>query len=276
MDTDGIDQSKALINYTNVDCNPAWSPDGTRVAYASYKEGQYDIWVMKFGINATALSVQLQQASQKPRLQKPIDNANIQTIRPAFEWIGVQGVTDYRVELGRTPAWAVPTRKIPKVITLTEAATSEPYITEGIGEFDEGLESGGWYWKVLAVSGTEEVSSGDPWVFCIAPDLTLTGITNFPNPFNPNRERTKIRYRLGAAADEVKIRIYDVCGMLVTELSGTTNAESANIWLKYNDIEWDGRNGKGDMVVNGIYPFEITARLGDRSVSGRGKAAVLK
>jgi flagellar hook assembly protein FlgD len=276
MDTDGIDQSKALTDYTNVDCNPAWSPDGTRVAYASYKDGQYDIWVMRFGINATALSVQLQQQSQKPRLKKPIDAANLQTIRPAFEWIGVQGVTDYRVELGRTPAWTVPTRKIPKVITLTEATTSEPYITEGINEFAEGLETGDWYWKVLAISGTQEVASDDTWPFSVAPDLTLTGITNFPNPFNPNREKTKIRYRLGSDADEVKIRIYDITGMLVTQLDGTTNGESVNIWEKYNDVDWNGRNGKGDMVVNGIYPFEIMARLGDRSVSGRGKIAVLK
>ena len=45
---------------------------------------------------------------------------------------------------------------------------------------------------------------------------------------------------------------------------------------KYNDKEWDGRNGRGDVVVHGIYPFEIVARLGSSSVSGRGKIAVLK
>jgi flagellar hook assembly protein FlgD len=49
-----------------------------------------------------------------------------------------------------------------------------------------------------------------------------------------------------------------------------------SIWDKYNDVEWDGRNGRGNMVVNGIYPFEVCARLGDKTVSGRGKIAVLK
>jgi len=30
------------------------------------------------------------------------------------------------------------------------------------------------------------------------------------------------------------------------------------------------------MVMNGIYPFEVIARSGDKVVSGRGKIAVLK
>ncbi|MFA6419114.1 MAG: FlgD immunoglobulin-like domain containing protein, partial [Candidatus Margulisiibacteriota bacterium] len=114
------------------------------------------------------------------------------------------------------------------------------------------------------------------WGFRIQPELTLAGVTNYPNPFNPNREETKLRYRLSADADEVRIRIYDITGSLVTELDGTTNGEGMSVWQKYNDVSWDGRNGRGDMVVNGIYPFEITARMGDKTVSGRGKIAVLK
>ncbi|MBI5699780.1 hypothetical protein HZC35_05745 [Candidatus Saganbacteria bacterium] len=137
------------------------------------------------------------------------------------------------------------------------------------------MATGQWYWRVLAVSGTEEAES-DHWSFTIDPALSISGITNYPNPFNPNRERTAIRYRLGRDADEVKIRIYDITGALVNELEGSTQGESVNIWGKYNDIYWDGCNGRGDKVLNGIYPFEVVARQGDRSVSGRGKIAVLK
>jgi len=281
MDTDGIDQSKSLTDYTNTDCNPTWSPDGTKVAYASYKDGQYDIWVMTFGINTTALSVRTQQSSQKPRLQKPTSDSKVETLRPAFEWIGVQGITDYRVELGKTLSWATPTRKFTKTISQTEAATAEPSVIYAIHEFDEGLDHGDWYWKVIAISGTQETASDDTWHFTIEPDLTLSGITNYPNPFNPNhsdpnQRKTKIRYRLSTDASEVKIRIYDITGSLVTELDGTTNGEGSSIWNKYNDVDWDGRNGRGDLVLNGIYPFEIVARLGDESVSGRGKIALLK
>jgi len=52
--------------------------------------------------------------------------------------------------------------------------------------------------------------------------------------------------------------------------------EQSDIWNKYNDIKWDGRNGRGDIVVNGIYPFEVIARTGNRNVSSRGKIAVLR
>ena len=77
-------------------------------------------------------------------------------------------------------------------------------------------------------------------------------------------------------ADDVKIRIYDITGALVFQLDGNTFGEGTNIWAKYNDVDWDGRNGRGDLVLNGIYPFEVVATLNGNSVSGRGKIAVLK
>ena len=149
------------------------------------------------------------------------------------------------------------------------------YYGHSIHEFDPGLDKDTYFWKVTALS-TSEAATSEVWSFKIAPDLTLTGVTNYPNPFNPNKEKTKLRYRLSTDASEVKIRIYDITGSLVTELDGTTGGEGSSVWNKYNDVEWDGKNGRGDVVVNGIYSFEIVARLGDRSVSGRGKIAVLK
>jgi Tol biopolymer transport system component len=281
MDTDGIDQSKSLTDYTNTNCNPAWSPDGTKVAYASYKDGQYDIWAMTFGINTTALGVRPQQGAITLEVIDPKDGKKVETIRPAFEWYGIRGHARYRAvitQIGETD------RNFDKTITSTEAYPDEtktkdprPRSVYQIHEFDEGLSRGSWNWKVQALSADGSVlaeSAGES--FEITPDLTISGITNYPNPFNPNRERTKLRYRLSTDASEVKIRIYDITGSLVTELDGTTNGEASSVWDKYNDVGWDGRNGRGDVVMNGIYPFEITARLGDRSVSGRGKIAVLK
>ena len=149
------------------------------------------------------------------------------------------------------------------------------YYNYSIHEFDPGLDRDIYYWKVTAVASNEAATS-EVRSFTVAPELTLTGITNYPNPFNPNKENTTIRYRLGADAEEVRIRIYDLTGALVIEFMGTANREGASIWNKYNNVEWNGRNGRGDVVANGIYPFEVFARSSDRSVSGRGKIAVLK
>ena len=134
-----------------------------------------------------------------------------------------------------------------------------------------------YYWTVLATTTGETVVSPEAETFRCEPELEISGITNWPNPFNPNKpEVTNIRYKLSKDADEVKIRIYDITGSLVTELDGKTQGEGTSMMTKYNDVDWNGKNGRGDVVVNGIYPFEVVARLGDKSVSGRGKIAVLK
>jgi len=251
-----------------------WRPDG--IYFNAQKPVQ--CW-SPFVPNMSSLSVVEKGANKAQALTNPIllepNNGSIitNTIRPTFKWQGVQGVTDYRIQLNQTfDTFVNPTRTLSKTVTQTE---SNQAIAYAIHEFDDGLAAGQWYWRVLAVSGTQEAES-DHWSFTIDPALSITGITNYPNPFNPNRERTAIRYRLGRDADEVKIRIYDITGALVNELEGSTQGESVNIWSKYNDIYWDGCNGRGDKVLNGIYPFEVVARVGDRSVSGRGKIAVLK
>jgi len=235
------------------------------------------------GASSVIVQVQVLSATlESPVLLSPEkDKQNVLSLRPTFQWKHYKGsTTEYKIDVAKNDAFTLSHQSFTK--SPNTGSQADPVKDPGlynfnysIHEFDPGLDRDTYYWKVTALS-TGEAATSETWSFKIAPDLTLTGITNFPNPFNPNREKTKIRYRLGSNADEVKIRIYDVVGSLVTELIGTTNGESVNIWEKYNDIEWDGRNGRGDMVLNGIYPFEITARLGDRSVSGRGKIAVLK
>jgi hypothetical protein len=207
------------------------------------------------------------------------DKQNVTSIRPAFEWKHRRvSTTDYKIDIAKNDTFSIAHQTFLKSAIAGSPDKTDAdlyYFNYAIHEFDPGLDKDTYYWKVTALSTTESATS-EVWSFRIQPDLTLTGVTNFPNPFNPNREKTKIRYRLSTDADEVKIRIYDITGSLVTELDGTTIGETSSVWDKYNDIEWDGRNGRGDLVMNGIYPFEITARLGDKTLSGRGKVAVLK
>ncbi|MFA4844227.1 MAG: FlgD immunoglobulin-like domain containing protein [Candidatus Margulisiibacteriota bacterium] len=232
---------------------------------------------------AGEINVALSAPLLPPTLIAPADKkANVQSIRPTFEWKHQRSnqltVTSYQLDVAKNDAFSIAKQSFNKSANSGSPDKTDStlyYYTYSIHEFDPGLEKDTYFWKVTALS-TSEAATSEVWSFTIQPDLTLTGITNYPNPFSPNRETTKIRYKLGADADEVKIRIYDITGSLVIEKDGTTNGEASSIWSKYNDIEWDGRNGRGDLVMNGIYPYEVVARLGDRSVSGRGKIAVLK
>ncbi|MFA6198713.1 MAG: FlgD immunoglobulin-like domain containing protein [Patescibacteria group bacterium] len=235
---------------------------------------------------AVKITPQTKVISQTTTLESPAllapakDRQDVQNIRPAFEWEHHKGdTTEYRVEVAKNDSFTIDHQTFSKAAgtgTQDKADSNLYYFNYAIHEFDPGLERNtDYFWKVTALSPTNAATS-ESWGFRIQPELTLAGVTNYPNPFNPNREETKLRYRLSADADEVRIRIYDITGSLVTELDGTTNGEGMSVWQKYNDVSWDGRNGRGDMVVNGIYPFEITARMGDKTVSGRGKIAVLK
>jgi len=207
------------------------------------------------------------------------DKQNVSSIRPTFAWQHHKGDTaEYKIDVAKNDTFTIANQSFAKSPNTGSPDSADPALfnyTYSIHEFDPGLDKDTYYWKVTALT-TNEAATSEVWSFTIQPDLTLTGITNYPNPFSPNREKTKIRYKLGADADEVKIRIYDITGSLVTELDGTTRGEMSSVWDKYNDVDWNGTNGRGDKVVNGIYPFEVVARLGDRSVSGRGKIAVLK
>jgi flagellar hook assembly protein FlgD len=263
----------------------------------------YEIYFQKIPVNfapvngsVTAASVKVAKQTEAiaqatatleaPVLIAPKDEndpgyKDLTSLRPTFTWQHHKGETqNYQLDIAKNDTFTDDHRSFTRSENTGSlvSKTDPTYFNYNyaIHEFDPGLDPDtDYFWKVTALSTTEAATS-ETWSFKIAPDLTLTGITNYPNPFNPNRERTKIRYRLGADADEVKIRIYDITGSLVTELRGDTFGEKSNIWQKYNDVEWNGTNGRGSKVVNGIYPYEVVARLGGRSVSGRGKIAVLK
>lgn len=288
-----------LTHYANVS-NPSIACDSNGNAYVAWEDsrnGHKEIYFQKIpkdfapveseGFTTMALPMKkgilgpvIMSGSTSPELISPVGGATVRTLRPIFKWYGLQGVKDYRIECSTTSdADALSGSPDYFITTISDISSSKPVCEYVIPENSFGLDESTpsypyWYWRVKTV--TTEASTSEVGSFNIELPLSLSSVTNWPNPFDPNKEKTKIRYRLGKQANNVIIRIYDITGTLVREMSGTNNAEGASIWNKYNDVEWDGRNGRGDLVLNGVYPFEITVTEGSKSLTGRGKIVVLK
>lgn len=95
-----------------------------------------------------------------------------------------------------------------------------------------------------------------------AAGLTATTLAesyaNFPNPFAAGREATTFVYYLRAPA-RVSIRIYTPHGEPVATLL-EAQARASGL---HQDDRWDGRNGRGQSVYNGVYVARLEVRYDD-------------
>jgi hypothetical protein len=290
----------------------SFSPDNNKLVFDASPDGKLDIYTINLdgsnltrltfngtdsgpnwspfpfsGVKGFSASINIQSTPESPSLISPIGDPRLETRRPSFEWKALKGVyKDFKATWAKNGSFSDPTQIGESPLRQENIhGTTKPedpthvYFGYSIPYIDPALElyPTRYQWKVTAlpVAVGSAVESNIENFSC-EPDLDISGITNYPNPFNPNKGSTNIRYKLSKDADDVKIRIYDITGALVVELYGDTQGEGSTIMTKYNDVDWDGHNGRGDMVMNGIYPFEIVARAGNKTVSGRGKIAVLK
>lgn len=77
------------------------------------------------------------------------------------------------------------------------------------------------------------------------------GITNYPNPFNPE---TKIIFNLKQDAYNAELEIYNILGQKVRTINvGHISAESNE------GIMWNGTSDNGDEVSSGVYLFKLNA-----------------
>lgn len=109
----------------------------------------------------------------------------------------------------------------------------------------------------------------------LSADDFKTSFKNYPNPFRAGSEATTFSYFLPENA-EVDMSIYTLTGELVKKFhldAGSSGGSGSTI----NTFQWDGRNGSGKVVQNGVYICIVTARLeSDRILSLKHKAAVMK
>ena len=96
---------------------------------------------------------------------------------------------------------------------------------------------------------------------------------NYPNPFgDPTRPRTNFVYFLDAPSSG-EIRIYTLTGKLVWKREFKASDPEGQPGLHGGDITWDGTNGDGIKVLNGVYLAVMTTSTGKKAVT---KVAVVK
>jgi hypothetical protein len=95
--------------------------------------------------------------------------------------------------------------------------------------------------------------------------LDLENVLNYPNPF---QDQTDFTFTLSGDA-LVTIKIYSVAGRLLRTLNATGSAG-------FNTVDWDGCDGQGDALSNGVYLYKIIAASGDKQKEKIGKLAKLR
>jgi len=222
----------------------------------------------------------------RPTLISPINSEIISTPKPRFIWSVPQQSSDlsfYKLQLQQQNS-PLDTQVVTADIDYTydlnagdvsiKTGPTNNEISYQLNDY-QSLAATNWLWRIGAdfvpTDGIEAYTYSDSAAFSIEPDLSLTNVLNFPNPFESS---TKIRYKLSKSVDEVIIYIFNLAGKLVRTLEGNTSGTS--VAKEYHDIIWDGRNDLGEPVNNGLYPYKITATLNGRKVSEKGKAVRMR
>jgi len=98
----------------------------------------------------------------------------------------------------------------------------------------------------------------------------LGRIFNYPNPVT--QEKTTIRVELPLNTDEIKIRIFDLGGELVKEVSKNDLIKNGIYW----DYVWDLKNGKNILVASGVYIINVEAKLNGMTYTKNQKMGVAR
>jgi hypothetical protein len=87
---------------------------------------------------------------------------------------------------------------------------------------------------------------------------------------NPVVEQSYFTFNLSNYATSGKVNIYTVTGRLVRSL------ETHVLRAGYNEVEWDGRDSRGNRLANGCYFYVLTVRDGNNKDTVKGKFLVMR
>ena len=109
--------------------------------------------------------------------------------------------------------------------------------------------------------------------FQVAGELGIKNIANFPNPFEPGAKRgkgTTFIYTLTTEVDKITLKIYTVTGRLIRAM------DELDGFADYNEYHWDGIDGDGEELPNGVYFYKLIVEKDKKVESKTGKLAILR
>ncbi|MDD5688528.1 MAG: hypothetical protein PHE88_11935 [Elusimicrobia bacterium] len=117
-----------------------------------------------------------------------------------------------------------------------------------------------YFWNVDAVDSFGVVTQSPVWSFKTL-DMSSNKTFNYPNPFNPNKEQTRIVFKVNSP-QIVKLRLYSEYGDLIYQKDIDAVAGT-------NEFYYDGKDDKGNTLFNGSYICRI------EKIEGASKCYIL-
>lgn len=204
--------------------------------------------------------------------QYELESNEMATLKILVENVGSLPAHEISICLKTNPALRIEQTDSLYLGSLSPGQVSDT-ISWTVSVFDNSYTRGTWTAEVYS-SDAKTYSASGAFVITQPPSpptggkLSNANIYNYPNPFNPDKESTILRYSLEKTA-RVTIKIYDAGGNLVITLLDAVLQRAG----EEQSILWDGKNSKGDIVANGVYFNVIETSEDERAV---GKIAVLR
>ena len=263
-----------LTNHPGEDIYPAWSPDGAKIAFASFRLGAEEIFVMDVSgksveldpesgtqIHAGSAALEIRAETWWTvayRRSAPLDIVGYDALRFAFHPGDATGGKWFSATIGRSVSLMDQGKGVD--LTRKEWQVVEiPFSEFGLeGDIDEitfsGDFTGTFYLDDIRLVAANPGDDANTAVLeqrspTLPPSFTLS--QNYPNPFNA---ATVIRFALPTASD-VDLAIFNLTGQQVAKL-----VEGAREAGGYT-VRWDGRDDGGRELASGVYLYRL--RTGD-------------
>ncbi|HDQ26498.1 MAG TPA: DUF11 domain-containing protein [bacterium] len=120
--------------------------------------------------------------------------------------------------------------------------------------------------SLTAFELAQAVDSNTVQVLIDLPELQLTPVTNYPNPFDGE---TKIVFNISIAA-LVNIKFFTISGEHIATI------KDYNAVAGVNEVEWKGVNDYGERVSSGVYFYRVEAVNGEEKQFYISRLAVMR